>query len=89
MIACVSPGFSSANHTINTLRYSDRLKEKTSMMKAKVNDFYKQNNIQNNVPQFHDNNIIRENNFMKNIKGVDLLDALDVIKILIKIITFS
>ena len=29
MIACVSPGYSSANHTINTLRYSDRLKEKT------------------------------------------------------------
>lgn len=80
MIACVSPGFSSANHTINTLRYSDRLKEKTSMMKAKVNDFYKQNNIQNIVPQFQDNKIIRENNFMKNIKGIDLLDALDVIK---------
>lgn len=33
MLACVSPGFSSANHTINTLRYSDRLKEKTSLMK--------------------------------------------------------
>ena len=29
MIACVSPCFNSANHTINTLRYSDRLKEKT------------------------------------------------------------
>jgi hypothetical protein len=33
MIACVSPGISSANHTINTLRYSDRLKEKSSTMK--------------------------------------------------------
>ncbi len=32
MIACVAPGITSANHTINTLRYSDRLKEKTSMM---------------------------------------------------------
>lgn len=30
MIACVGPGITSANHTINTLRYSDRLKEKTS-----------------------------------------------------------
>ena len=29
MISCVSPTFTSANHTINTLRYSDRLKEKT------------------------------------------------------------
>lgn len=27
MIACVSPGKSSADHTINTLRYADRLKE--------------------------------------------------------------
>jgi kinesin family protein 2/24 len=26
MIACVSPGKSSAEHTINTLRYADRLK---------------------------------------------------------------
>ena len=32
MIACVGPGMTSANHTINTLRYSDRLKEKTSQM---------------------------------------------------------
>ena len=30
MIACVSPCMGSANHSINTLRYSDRLKEKTS-----------------------------------------------------------
>ena len=29
MIACVSPCYNSANHTLNTLRYSDRLKEKT------------------------------------------------------------
>eukprot|EP01022_Parablepharisma_sp_SALTPOND_P023779 TRINITY_DN515_c0_g1_i1.p1 TRINITY_DN515_c0_g1~~TRINITY_DN515_c0_g1_i1.p1 ORF type:complete len:654 (-),score=68.82 TRINITY_DN515_c0_g1_i1:250-2211(-) len=28
MIACVSPGKTSADHTINTLRYADRLKEK-------------------------------------------------------------
>ena len=28
MIACVSPGQSSADHSINTLRYAERLKEK-------------------------------------------------------------
>lgn len=28
MISCVSPGADSADHTINTLRYSDRLKFK-------------------------------------------------------------
>lgn len=27
MIACVSPGSSSSDHTINTLRYASRLKE--------------------------------------------------------------
>ena len=30
MIACVSPGSSSSDHTINTLRYADRLKENKS-----------------------------------------------------------
>lgn len=49
MIACVSPGFSSANHTINTLRYSDRLKEKTyQMKKVQENNFFKVNNNNNN-----------------------------------------
>ncbi len=32
MISCVSPSYCSSNHSINTLRYSDRLKEKTSFM---------------------------------------------------------
>ena len=27
MIACISPGSSSSDHSINTLRYADRLKE--------------------------------------------------------------
>ena len=30
MIACVSPGSSSADHSLNTIRYADRLKEKSS-----------------------------------------------------------
>jgi kinesin family member 2/24 len=29
MIACIAPDLTSTNHTLNTLRYSDRLKEKT------------------------------------------------------------
>ena len=29
MISCVSPSYANANHSINTLRYSDRLKEQT------------------------------------------------------------
>lgn len=27
MIACISPGSSSTDHSVNTLRYADRLKE--------------------------------------------------------------
>ena len=73
MIACVSPGFSSANHTINTLRYSDRLKEKTSMMKN--NKHYQQHNAYLN-PTVHENNFMKvQNNFNK---AAELLEALDV-----------
>lgn len=31
MIACVSPGSSSANHSLNTLRYADRLKDNSGV----------------------------------------------------------
>ncbi len=56
MIACAGPGFSSANHTINTLRYSDRLKEKpTNNMNVQAQN--NQKNVQNNV-----NNIVVNNN---------------------------
>lgn len=41
MIACVSPCYNSANHTLNTLRYSDRLKEKT---KKKIKSYINSNN---------------------------------------------
>ena len=52
MISCISPGYSSANHTINTLRYSDRLKEKTSQMQKKNNNNndYHRGSFINKVP---------------------------------------
>jgi len=28
MLTCICPGMSSANHTLNSLRYAERLKEK-------------------------------------------------------------
>lgn len=34
MLACICPGSSSADHTINTLRYAERLKEKNSIIQA-------------------------------------------------------
>jgi hypothetical protein len=30
MLACVCPGSSSTDHTLNTLRYAERLKERTN-----------------------------------------------------------
>lgn len=57
MIACVSPAYSSSNHTINTLRYSDRLKEKkssniVSSKKEMVQDIYSNIKEDNNQINF-------------------------------------
>lgn len=61
MIACVGPGMTSANHTINTLRYSDRLKEKTSLMGNNNNN----NNNTNNNNVNMNINLNQINNVMK------------------------
>lgn len=37
MIACISPGSASANHSLNTLRYADRLKDNSG-----IHEMYKQ-----------------------------------------------
>lgn len=47
MISCVAPSYSSANHSINTLRYSDRLKEQTKSHAGGNNN--RNNNNNNNV----------------------------------------
>ena len=44
MISCVSPSNHSSNHTINTLRYADRLKEKTSSYNSISNNNNNNNN---------------------------------------------
>lgn len=40
MIACISPGSSSADHSLNTLRYAERLKDQTELSKKynEIND---------------------------------------------------
>jgi kinesin family protein 2/24 len=50
MIACVNPSYSSSNHTINTLRYSDRLKDKSSINKYNPNNVQANNNNINKTP---------------------------------------
>ena len=53
MISCINPSYISSNHTINTLRYSDRLKEQT---------VYMQKQIVNNKLKFNYNNYNSNNN---------------------------
>ena len=47
MISCINPSYISSNHTLNTLRYSDRLKEKTLEIR-KINHKNKDININDN-----------------------------------------
>lgn len=68
MIACAGPSFSSVNHTINTLRYADRLKEKpTSFAPLQFQNHVGKggnNNINNNpVKNVNNNNNNMNNNF--------------------------
>ena len=51
MISCISPSNNSANHTINTLRYSDRLKEKTNFHLKNNNNLTK-SFVSNNAPNY-------------------------------------
>ena len=46
MIACLNPGSSSSDHTINTMRYAERLKENT-----KGGDAYKNADKVGYLPQ--------------------------------------
>ena len=73
MISCVSPSNHSSNHTINTLRYADRLKEKTSSVtsggaparKVTITQNPNNNNINKVV---NNNNNIKLNNKAQNNK---------------------
>ena len=78
MISCVSPSNHNTNHTINTLRYADRLKEKTSQNNA-LNAFPRRkqtvtpstnsinyNKIINHKSKFNNNNNDGNKNLEKN-----------------------
>lgn len=71
MIACVNPSYSSSNHTINTLRYSDRLKDKSSINKYNPNTAVSNNNKAPNDfnrqnPSKSSNNILNNININNN-----------------------
>ena len=73
MISCVSPSNHSSNHTINTLRYADRLKEKTSSYNSGAMQQKKTtqntNNSNNNLNKVNNNNNLKNNNKVTNNKN--------------------
>jgi kinesin family protein 2/24 len=61
MISCINPSYISSNHTINTLRYSDRLKEHTAYMQKQIaKNKNVNNNPNNNVHQPYNHNNKKE-----------------------------
>ena len=62
MISCISPSNHSANHTINTLRYSDRLKEKTNL-------YHNVNHNNNNNINMNNNNNVKKSFVSTNIQN--------------------
>ena len=79
MISCINPSYTSANHSLSTLRYSDRLKEKTKQhfggnynnINAGARGINPSNN--NNYAQSPKNNRQNDNkiNYNKNAKQVN------------------
>jgi kinesin family protein 2/24 len=55
MIACINPGSTSTDHTINTMRYAERLK-------SEVNKGYDNPNALGFLPQHQQNNSVQEGN---------------------------
>ena len=74
MISCINPSYISANHTINTLRYSDRLKEKTKQHFGgnynNINKGDKIINIPNNISN-NNKDIKNRNPSPKNVKSIE------------------
>ena len=71
MISCINPSYISSNHTINTLRYSDRLKEQTAYMQKQIAKNKNVSNVNNtNHHQQHNNqnNNKKEYNLAQKIK---------------------
>jgi len=51
MIACISPGNKSADHTINTLRYADRLKSKAVLANMKYRKIPSKKKLKKAIPK--------------------------------------
>ena len=60
MISCINPSYIHSNHSINTLRYSDRLKEQTAYVLKQLANGLKINNKGNNDTK-HQNKSVSNN----------------------------
>ena len=73
MISCINPSYIHSNHSINTLRYSDRLKEQTAFVLKQLANGLKINNKGNNEPKHQNksvsNNAINHININNNINA--------------------
>jgi len=54
MIACINPGSSSSDHTINTMRYAERLKNE------KASKAYNNPQSLGYLPQHQQNNVVQD-----------------------------
>ena len=52
MLACVCPGSSSSDHTLNTLRYAERLKEKTPLQQQQPPSLAEQRRLEAEMVAF-------------------------------------
>ena len=80
MISCVSPSNHSSNHTINTLRYADRLKEKTSSYNIgggipQRKTTLPQGSNNNNLNKINNNNSKVNNKVVNNKLGLSVNNA--------------
>lgn len=72
MIACISPGSSSADHSLNTLRYADRLKDNSElheMYNKVVEENRKNDSIEKDINNSFSKEHIQKINSSKNIKA--------------------
>ncbi len=59
MLACVCPGMSSADHTLNTLRYAEKVKERTNLGHTAQNTF-SQSEIDEQLKLFKRQNSLKQ-----------------------------
>ena len=74
MISCINPSFIHSNHSINTLRYSDRLKEQTAFVLKQIANgvkINKGNNEQKHQNKSNSNNAINHINVNKQKKELE------------------